>query len=129
MNLTETTLAKLLVIDDNQDFREMVVQTLLEAGFEVVTAIHGKDGLKVLAESPVDLVVTDLVMPEMEGIETLTAIRKRYPKIPVIAVSGGGPTGGDYLNFARNLGASYAFAKPLQMDRFLSAVRECTDGI
>jgi CheY-like chemotaxis protein len=81
-----------------------------------------------LTEQQPDLVITDLVMPEMEGIETIQAFRRRCPALPMIAISGGGRLGPDnYLSMAGQIGANRTFEKPFRMEEILTAVRELTE--
>lgn len=122
-------MAKILVIEDDEILNDMLSQLLSESGHEVGRAGDGDQGLELLAASPFDLIVTDIVMPEKEGIETILAIRKISKTIPIIAISGGGRVGaGQYLELALGLGADYAFSKPFGTAPFLEAVRECLSG-
>jgi len=116
---------RVLVIDDDHLFRSMVCDTVRDAGYEVMEAPEGKAGLKVLKSSAVDLVVTDLFMPEKEGLETIRRIVKDHPTLPIIAISGGmkGSTM-DFLPMAKILGAARVFHKPLDRKAFLAATRE-----
>jgi DNA-binding response OmpR family regulator len=122
-------MALIIVIDDDDIMNGMLVQMLSEAGHETYGAEDGDRGLKLLATLPFDLVVTDIVMPEKEGLETIRAIRKTNKIIPIIAISGGGKIcPEDYLKMAQQFGADYTFQKPFNRDRFLGAVRECLAG-
>ena len=122
-------MARILVIDDDEFVNGMIVQLLSEAGHEVLSAQDGRCGLKILESKPVELVVTDIIMPEKEGLETIAAIRKTNKSIPIIAVSGGGKLGPEhYLHMAKHFGADYAFQKPFYREPFLAAVRECLAG-
>jgi DNA-binding response OmpR family regulator len=121
---------KILVIDDDEIMNGMTVQLLTEAGYVAEGALDGDSGLKILASKQFDLVVTDIVMPEKEGIETIIAIRKKNKTIPIIAISGGEKLGPDqYLRMAQHFGADYTFQKPFDRDPFLAAVRECLSGL
>lgn len=123
-------MARILVIDDDKILNDMIVQLLSEAGYDAVGAQNGNVGLKLYEMKPFDLIITDIVMPEKEGLETIQAIRSRSKTIPVIAISGGGKTGPmDYLQYAQLLGADYTFRKPFDNEPFLAAVRECLAGI
>ena len=116
---------RVLVIDDDDLFRAMVCDTLRDAGYEVLEAPDGKAGLKVLKSSAVDMVVTDLFMPEKEGLETIRQIIKDHEAVRIIAISGGmrGSTM-DFLPIAKILGAARVFHKPLDRKAFLAATRE-----
>ena len=117
---------KILVIDDNIAVRTTIVQMLEAEGYEVVSAEDGRRGLAVFRSAKPDLVVTDIIMPEKEGIETIRDIRDLSPKAKIIAISGGGRIGNtDFLTIARALGASEVIAKPLDPDDFLSIVSRC----
>ena len=123
-------MARILVIDDDKIMNSMVVQMLKEAGYEVKSALDGKHGLKLLDTKAFDLIVTDIIMPEIEGLEMIRVVRAINRKIPIIAISGGGkmrPEG--YLKMAQAFGADYTFEKPFDKEPFLAAVRDCLEGI
>jgi len=108
-------MAKFLLVDDNEELLEVQEAFLSAHNQEVVTATNGRQALRVLDEEPVDVLVTDIIMPDMEGFETVMEVRKRFPKLPIIAVSGGGRVGPtDYLAMARSMGADSTLAKPVQ---------------
>jgi DNA-binding response OmpR family regulator len=118
-------LPKILVIDDDPHVSGFLHALLTREGYEVELAADGAKGLKAFEAAPSDLVITDIIMPEREGIEVITQLRKLSPSTRIIAISGGGRMGPDaYLPLARNLGASRAFAKPLDKNELLAAVRE-----
>jgi CheY-like chemotaxis protein len=117
---------KILVIDDNVVVRNTIVQILESEGYEVIGAEDGRRGLHAFRTEHPDLVVTDIIMPEKEGIETIRDIRAESPNAKIIAISGGGRMGNtDFLKIARQLGASEAVAKPLDPDHFLDIVKNC----
>lgn len=117
-------MARILVIDDEENFRFMLRRKLEKEGYDVLEAADGEGGKRVfLAEHP-DLIITDLVMPEKEGIEFIMELKKEAPRFPVIAISGGGR--GDphvYLGLAKDLGARHTFEKPLDWEPFREAVK------
>ena len=116
---------RILVLDDDDQFRSMVSIVLAKAGYEAVTADNGQNGLQILRETDIDLVITDLVMPGKEGVETIMEMRRDFPEVIIIAVSGGGRVGpNSYLDLAGQLGASRTFSKPLKTAHLVSAVRE-----
>ena len=118
-------MTRILVIDDEQAFRQMVRQMLEHAGYEVLEATDGKDGLNVYQAEQPDLVITDLIMPEQEGIETIIGLRRQNPDVPIIAMSGGGRiTATDFLGIARKFGARHILAKPFRRDQLLEAIRD-----
>jgi len=115
---------RVLVIDDNQDMRELMQMVLEGAGCAVDLAGDGDEGFAAQRARPVDLVVTDIFMPNQDGIETIARLRTEYPALKVIAVSGGGsllkPQG--YLITARELGAHAVLEKPFDPDDLLRTV-------
>ncbi len=118
-----TEMSAILVIDDDPAVREVVREMLRGEGHEVSTADNGRQALEALAAEVFDLVVTDLIMPEQEGIETIAEIRRRDPDIPIVAMSGGGRLGpGDYLETARFLGADATLAKPFGRQELIATV-------
>ena len=114
-----------LLLEDNEPYRTLIVEVLTLAGFEVCAAPDGRRVSQILHERRIDLVVTDLVMPERDGIETLTELRYSHPQLPVIAISGDVPMNRDlYLTIAEKLGASRVIAKPFKMEQLVAAARE-----
>jgi len=122
-------MAKILVIDDEALLAKSLSIILMKAGHTVVTAENGKLGLEVFARDQPDLVITDIIMPVMEGIEAIQALRAQAPKLPIIAVSGGGRTKNlDFLRIAQKLGANAALGKPFTKEQLLTAVGNCLAG-
>ena len=117
-------MVRVLVIDDNPDIR-LTLQWLLESeGFTVVVAANGAEGLRLQKRQPADILVTDVFMPEQDGIETLWKFREEFPEVPIIVMSGGSAARGtDYLAVARQLGARSTLAKPLNPQELLDVVR------
>ncbi|MFZ1985482.1 MAG: response regulator [Desulfatitalea sp.] len=121
---------RILIIEDDEYVQKMLKQTFERAGYEVGTASNGAAGLRLYESKlsllePFDVVITDLIMPEMEGIETITKLRKSNPKVKVIAISGGGRNKPeDYLHLAEKLGAARTFTKPVDRSALLQAVSE-----
>ncbi len=114
-----------LIIEDDDFVQKMLKQTFERAGYEVATAPNGRIGIKLYQNKPYDVVITDLIMPDMEGIETITHLRKDNPDVKVIAISGGGRNKpDDYLHMAEKLGASRTFTKPVNRQELLTAVKE-----
>ncbi len=115
----------ILIIDDDRHIRLMLRKTLERAGYNTLCAKSGMEGIKAVRESGVDLIITDIVMPEMDGLETITEIRKMSPGIPVFAISGGGRIlPASYLAFARAFGAEAIFEKPVDRSLLLSKIEE-----
>jgi len=107
---------KILVIDDDEQIREILRMWLERAGFEVFEAADGKQGVEAQRKTPVDLLICDLIMPEQEGIETITQFKKFFPNVCIIAISGGGQIDAEsYLPMARSLGAWKVYKKPLSI--------------
>jgi CheY-like chemotaxis protein len=111
---------RVLVIEDNADLRDYLRQALKLEGHEVLSARNGKEALGMLDGQAFDAVITDLFMPEMDGIETIAALRRRLPEARVIAISG--RPGVDYLTVARELGVRHTLRKPFELDELLQAL-------
>lgn len=118
-------MARILIIDDDQMVRETLKIMLTAAGHEVTMANDGRDGLSLLTSFQPDLVITDILMPEKEGMETIQDLRQLVPDLPIIAISGGGRVGNmSFLKVAERFGANRSFAKPFEPDEILEAVSE-----
>lgn len=116
-------MAKILLVDDDNGILKMGQMILQRAGHAVTTATNGNEALQRAAESQFDLVITDLIMPDKEGIEVIMALRKRMPGLKVIAMSGGGRLNlDDNLAMARTLGAAHTLAKPFTGQELLTAI-------
>lgn len=121
-------MAKILIIDDEEQIRLLLRRILEAEGYEVVEAPDGNAGIQLYRKEPIDLIITDIFMPEKEGLETITELRRDYPDIKLIAMSGGGRTGNlDFLPMAGKLGALRTINKPFTRQDMLSAVREALD--
>lgn len=113
----------ILVVDDDAALRDIIAETLTEAGYAVDTAVNGRDGLEKFHVDRHGLVVTDIIMPEEEGFGLLRRLRDLAPELPVIVVSGGGAiAAADYLDLASHLGARVTLAKPFRRHQLLDAV-------
>lgn len=119
-------MARILVIDDDDDVREMVKVILARAGHEVVEAINGRDGVRLYKDAPAELVVTDIFMPEQEGLETIMELRTLDPGIKILAMSGGIPAMDRFatLSVAKKLGADRTIPKPVAKAELLAAVMD-----
>lgn len=123
-------MARILVIDDKESIREALVKLLEREGHEIELAENGKIGLDKFQESPFDLVITDIVMPDKEGIETIKDLRSLSPDVKIIAISGGGRTGNyGFLSVALKVGANSALPKPFKRAHFLHIVSDCLQEI
>jgi len=111
----------ILLIEDDEAMRKVIRCGLERAGYAVTEAENGAVGRKMFSQAPVDLVVTDIVMPEVEGIELIQGFRRNSPRLPVIAISGGGRVSPEnYLALAQLIGASATFAKPFAMEELIA---------
>lgn len=122
-------MARILIIDDDTDLRSTLRDLLEQAGYEVVEASDGREGLAAYMATPAELIITDLLMPEHEGLETICSLRQLNPQIKIIAITGGGQTGRlDFLQAAAFLGAQRTLQKPFNRQTLLAAVRDLTLG-
>jgi CheY-like chemotaxis protein len=118
-------MSRILLVDDDLAFRSMLRLTLTQMGYEVTEAGEGEQALGLYAPALFDVVVTDLIMPGKEGIETIIALRKLNPAVKIIAMSGGGRvTTCDYLQIARQVGAKKLLVKPFSRDDIRNAIEE-----
>lgn len=126
-------MADILLVDDEPDVRESIGQVLRAAGHQVRAAHDGPSGLRALQERVPDLVIADLVMPNVHGIELIVQVRREQPALPILAISGGGNFWPDryqpesvhtssYLAAAEKLGASASLSKPFNRRTLLEAV-------
>jgi DNA-binding NtrC family response regulator len=115
---------RILVIDDDRAVRITVEAMLKREGYEVVCAVDGAEGIGTFERASPHLIVTDIIMPTKEGLETIVEIRSRDPMIPIIAISGGGRLhNADFLQMARKLGANEILAKPFTSQQLVGAIR------
>ncbi len=119
-------MARILIIDDEDELRSMLRRMLEQAGHQVTEAVNGAEGIKLYEQDRPDLIITDIIMPEKEGVETIIALRRADPDLPIIAISGGGRLETtDFLTMARKLGARRTLSKPFRRDQLLEAVGAC----
>ena len=115
-------MVRILVIDDDDEFRSMLCTALAQAGYMVEEARNGQEGSQRQRMEPVDLVITDILMPEREGLETIQALRQEFPEIKIIAMSGGvGPL--NFLPLARKFGALRTLQKPFTLQQLYEVMR------
>jgi DNA-binding response OmpR family regulator len=119
-------MTRILVIDDDAGVRETIRQTLDERGYEVITAVNGALGLAAFRDAPPDLAITDIIMPVMEGLQTIRALRCERPEMPIIAMSAGARGARhDLLEIARQLGVWEIVVKPFDPDDLAALVESC----
>ena len=116
-------MATILVIDDDANIRETFAQTLKRAGHDVLAAADGREAIRQLAAAPADLVILDLFMPTQDGLETITELRRNFPNVAIIAISGGHPTSSTMLSVALEMGAAKILEKPFKSDLLLLTVQ------
>jgi DNA-binding NtrC family response regulator len=119
--LEAESMARILVIDDEPDLRTFLELVLKSAGHEVIMAVDGREGMERHRSSPADLVITDLYMPNQDGMETIRELRSCYPEVAVIAMSGSVDTG-TMLSVTEKLGAVGILQKPFLTDELIAAV-------
>ena len=117
---------KILVIDDDNDVRRLICKMLQAEGYEILEASNGIEGLQtVKKESGIELVITDLIMPEKEGLETIRELRKDFSHIKIMAISGGGKIDSEnYLVIAKGFGADLALNKPFTRQELLDSIKK-----
>jgi CheY-like chemotaxis protein len=116
-------MATILVVDDNDLVRDALALLLARTGHGILEAADGEEALLLIKTSVPDLVVTDILMPEMAGFEMIEKVRKAAPDVKIIAMTGGTPIGPeDLLQHAARLGANETFAKPIDREKFLESV-------
>jgi DNA-binding response OmpR family regulator len=116
-------MAGILIVEDNKDLREMLKTSLIRRKYTVLEASNGKEALLKFKPAVIDLVITDIIMPEEDGLKVIMQLRELKPGLKIIAISGGGKIGpGNYLNLARALGADEIFPKPFSLTSLLTRI-------
>ncbi len=124
---------RILIVDDELDVRDSVKCVLDLAGYEVLTADNATEALERLGCTPIDLVITDIIMPKMNGVQAIQSIRQEFPLVRIVAISGGGNFGAAgyqpaaiatnaYLRSAEEAGAHVVLTKPFEVEDLLQAV-------
>lgn len=123
-------MAKLLLIEDEDSIREGIRDYLLSEGHSVIEAPNGRVGVKLFREHAPDLVITDILMPEKDGLEVIMELRKDVPNAKFIAMSAGRTPGLDLdvLNIAKKLGACATLTKPFEFSALSRAIETCLNG-
>lgn len=121
--------ARILIIDDDDAVRRVLRRVLEQAGYQVADAPGGREGLRLIEQQRIDLVLCDMLMPEMDGIETIQNLRRLYPAIPIIAMSGGGAVDPSlYLNLALKMRVRKTLYKPIDAESLLGTVQDTLGG-
>jgi CheY-like chemotaxis protein len=116
-------MVRILLIDDDASVREALAFAADKLGHQLIATEHGKDALRLYRETPFDVVVTDLLMPDQDGLETIRALRKAFPGVRIVAISGGGRVDPAlYLQMAEQIGADFTLAKPFSAFEFDAAI-------
>jgi len=120
----------ILVADDEADLRDLVQLTLEHEGHKVTVTSDGRKAAQVLSEGRFDLLVTDVLMPDGDGIELISHVRTQYPAMKVIVMTSGGQISRrEYLTMAKHLGADVGLEKPFNRDQLLAAVKAALSGV
>jgi DNA-binding response OmpR family regulator len=118
-------MGRIMVVEDDHSVRELLREILEREGYEVQDAENGKEAIAIFKAAPADLIITNILMPEKEGLETIQELCRYDPDVKIIAISGGGKIGpADYLEVARRFGAMRTFCKPFDRKELLHAVGE-----
>src|SRR5438105_12106054 len=118
-------MAHILVIDDDPVLRRVITLALEAAGHSVLRCENGRKAVEFLAHEHADLLITDIIMPEMDGVETVRAARQLQPALPILAMSGGGSFDpADYLGIARAFGATDIMPKPFRPSDLIERVEK-----
>lgn len=118
----------ILIIEDDNELREMLKVALQRRNYIIMEAENGKEAISHFKPSVTDLVITDLIMPEEDGLKVVIKLREIKPAVKIIAISGGGKAGpGSYLNLAKALGADAIFSKPFSVHDMISKIKLLLD--
>jgi DNA-binding response OmpR family regulator len=119
---------RVIVIEDNDDFRKLALRWFESYGIEAEGAANGAQGIELQRIRPAEVIITDIFMPDMEGIETIDGLRKEFPAAKIIAMSGRDPmVKFDVFEVAREVGATKTFKKPFRFEELVAAVRELAE--
>jgi CheY-like chemotaxis protein len=118
-------MASVLIVDDEDQLRTLMCETLKEAGYRVAEARDGAEALRQYRMAPADLVIMDILMPNQDGLETTVTLRREFPKVKIIAITGGSDMIGilNFLDVAKMLGAHRVLQKPFDMKALLDTVQ------
>jgi DNA-binding response OmpR family regulator len=121
-------MARILLIEDNDSVRTVLREALELAGHTVIEARNGAEGLALFPQAGADLVITDIVMPDKDGLDVVTALREQVPPVNIIAISGARDSAEDYLDLAHRMGAMKVLLKPFSIAALIAAVDELLTG-
>lgn len=122
-------MANILLVDDEPLVVETLSNAITSKGHTVVTAANGVEGMKKFSEGKYDLVITDIIMPDKEGIELIMEMKRLAPGVKIVAISGGGRTGNvEFLKMATKLGAVASLKKPIRLAEFYAVLSQNLDG-
>jgi DNA-binding response OmpR family regulator len=121
-------MARILLIDDDEMLRNVLSKSLTYAGHVIIQAADGRQGIELTRATTLDLVITDLVMPVQEGVETILTLKRERPELPVIAISGGVSNAKLYLEIAARMGAKRILAKPFTPQELVQQIDEVLAG-
>jgi len=119
----------ILVVDDQADICSSLQERLILEGYEVRTALDGRKGLWLYHDHAIDLVITDVLMPELDGLEVVRTLRRLSASLPIIVMSGGGSRDLDFLVEAREFGATRTITKPFGLEELVTMVHDLLDPV
>ncbi len=123
-------MALVMIVDDDQQILRLLAEIIEKEGHQIVSAEDGEQAFQQFQKHPIDLVITDLLMPNKEGLELIQELRSIRPELKIIAYSGGGQMQPDnYLDFAKGMGADRVFSKPIPIKELTAAVAELISEI
>ena len=123
-------MALILVIEDDEQYRNMLRHILEREGHEVMDASNGMEGIRAFKERPADLIITDIIMPNKGGVETIEELRRDFPDVKIIAISGGGKgKPEEYLKLAKEAGANRTLKKTFEWEGLIETIQELLTGI
>lgn len=116
---------RLLVIDDDDQMRQMLKQMLERAGYEIIDAPDGQTGIELYRQNPTDLIITDLIMPQKDGMETIIELKRDFPNVKIIAISGGSRAMDprDYLHYTTQFGIVHTLTKPFDPKEMIAMIQ------
>jgi YesN/AraC family two-component response regulator len=123
MNYTDLDMYEILVVDDEPMIREGLKMALELEGHKAITASDGKEAIRFVDQQKLDLIITDIIMPESDGIEVICNVKERKPDIKILAISGGGRISAkDHLKIAKQLGATGVLTKPFSTAELITEI-------